>query len=86
MKSTPRPAANADWNQRHGLGIEKLPTECGTVFGHSGGFPGYLNYALSSGNGMQQAVLMANIEPTALGQAGMSAFTKALFSGYCSTQ
>jgi D-alanyl-D-alanine carboxypeptidase len=85
MKHTPLPASNADLGQRHGLGIERFPTSCGTAWGHSGSFPGYWGYAFSSQDGRRQAVLMVNIDPAAMPEAGREAFYELLDDAYCST-
>jgi D-alanyl-D-alanine carboxypeptidase len=70
---------------RYGLGIQRVPTPCGPAWGHSGGFPGYLTYALSSGTGARQSVLMVNIDPGAMPDGGMPLFFEALRSGYCTS-
>jgi D-alanyl-D-alanine carboxypeptidase len=85
MKQTPLPASNADLGQRHGLGIERFPTSCGIAWGHSGSFPGYWGYAFSSRDGQRQTVLMVNIDPAAMPEAGREAFYKLLDDAYCST-
>jgi D-alanyl-D-alanine carboxypeptidase len=85
MRETPLPASNADLGQRHGLGIERFPTSCGTAWGHSGSFPGYWGYAFSSEDGQRQTVLMVNIDPTAMPEAGREAFYELLDDAYCNT-
>jgi D-alanyl-D-alanine carboxypeptidase len=76
--------SNAGLGQRYGLGIESLPTSCGPGWGHSGGFPGYLTYALTSEDGARQSVVMVNIDPSAMPEGGMPKFFQALKAGYCS--
>ena len=85
MKSTPRPAVNVDLNQRHGLGLERFPTPCGSAWGHSGSFPGYWTHAWSNATGKRQVVLMVNADPSAIPDATGS-FYKTLFDAYCGTQ
>ncbi len=77
--------SNGDLHQRYGLGIERFPTSCGAAWGHSGSFPGYWTYAFTSANGKRQAVLMVNIDPSAIPKAGAPLFYKLLDSAYCST-
>jgi D-alanyl-D-alanine carboxypeptidase len=77
--------SGGDLGQRYGLGIERFPSSCGPAWGHSGGFPGYLTYALSSETGARQSILMVNIDPGAMPEGGMPLFFKALTAGYCTS-
>jgi D-alanyl-D-alanine carboxypeptidase len=43
-----------------GLGVFRYRTGCGTVFGHTGSFPGYRLFAASSGNGRRSVVFTVN--------------------------
>jgi D-alanyl-D-alanine carboxypeptidase len=47
----------------YGLGIETLQTACGTVWGHEGGIPGYLNFAFNDRSGRRSAEVMLPTEP-----------------------
>ncbi len=75
--------SGGDLGQRYGFGLEEYETQCGTAWGHSGSFPGYLNYAFSSEDGTHQAVLMINIDPTAM--PTLTGFYDLLFKSFCST-
>jgi D-alanyl-D-alanine carboxypeptidase len=44
----------------YGLGILRVPTPCGPVYGHTGALPGYSSLALSSRTAGRQAVLLVN--------------------------
>jgi D-alanyl-D-alanine carboxypeptidase len=74
----------SDLHQRMGYGLERFPASCGAAWGHSGSFPGYWGHAWSSGDGKRQAVLMVNIDPTAVEPAAVTAFYKLLDAAYCS--
>ena len=77
--------SSGDLNQRYGLGIERFPTTCGAAWGHSGSFPGYWTYAFASKSGRRGAVLMVNIDPSALPESTRARFYKLLDDAYCST-
>jgi D-alanyl-D-alanine carboxypeptidase len=55
--SPPGPGTNAA-----GLGIFRYRTRCGTVFGHTGSFPGYRLFAASSADGRRSVVFTANAQ------------------------
>jgi D-alanyl-D-alanine carboxypeptidase len=74
----------ADLHQRMGYGLERFPASCGVAWGHSGSFPGYWGHAWSSANGQRQAVLMVNIDPSAVQPQAVTAFYKLLDAAYCS--
>jgi D-alanyl-D-alanine carboxypeptidase len=74
-----------DLHQRMGYGLERFPASCGAAWGHSGSFPGYWGHAWSSANGKRQAVLMVNIDPSAVDAPARAAFYKLLDAAYCST-
>lgn len=44
----------------YGLGLEKVPTPCGTSWGHSGGSPGYSADSFNSRDGTRQVVVLVN--------------------------
>jgi D-alanyl-D-alanine carboxypeptidase len=70
---------------RYGLGLERYETSCGIAWGHSGAFPGYFTYAMSSAQGVRQAVLMVNADPSAISQGARERFYRLLDTAYCST-
>jgi D-alanyl-D-alanine carboxypeptidase len=72
--------------QEYGLGIIAFPTSCGVAWGHSGGIPGYLSYAMSSRSGDQQVLLMINHDGSTLPSAAGQQFFALLDQAYCSTQ
>ena len=45
----------------HGLGLGAVRLPCGTVWGSSGGVPGYSTHSYSSKDGRRQAVLLVNV-------------------------
>jgi D-alanyl-D-alanine carboxypeptidase len=50
---------------RYGLGLYRLQTVCGPVWGHDGGIPGYLTEAFTDRRGTRSAVLALPTEPDA---------------------
>jgi D-alanyl-D-alanine carboxypeptidase len=50
-----------------GLGLFRYRTDCGTVFGHTGSFPGYRMFAASTGNGRKSVVFAVNAQITSGG-------------------
>ena len=55
--SPPGPGTNSA-----GLGVFRYDTGCGTVFGHTGSFPGYRMFAASSRNGKRSVVFAVNAQ------------------------
>jgi D-alanyl-D-alanine carboxypeptidase len=55
--SPPGPGRNAA-----GLGLFRYRTRCGTVYGHTGSFPGYRLFAASSANGRRSVVFSVNAQ------------------------
>ncbi len=47
-----------------GLGLFKYHSKCGTVYGHTGSFPGYRTFAASSADGKRSIAYMVNIQVT----------------------
>ncbi len=45
-----------------GLAIFRYRTRCGTVFGHTGNFPGYTQFAAATRDGRNSATLSLNIQ------------------------
>jgi D-alanyl-D-alanine carboxypeptidase len=45
-----------------GLGLFRYRTDCGTVFGHTGSFPGYRMFAASNGNGRRSVVFSVSAQ------------------------
>jgi len=45
-----------------GLAVFRYRTKCGSVFGHTGSFPGYRLFAASSGNGKRSVVFTVNAQ------------------------
>jgi D-alanyl-D-alanine carboxypeptidase len=52
-----------------GYGLQSTDLACGTVWGHTGNFPGYFVHAWSTLDGEHQAVVAMNIDPSSLGAA-----------------
>jgi D-alanyl-D-alanine carboxypeptidase len=55
--SPPGPGRNAS-----GLGLFRYRTRCGTVYGHTGSFPGYRLFAAATRNGRRSVVFSANAQ------------------------
>ncbi len=55
--SPPGPGSNAS-----GLSLFRYRTPCGTVFGHTGSFPGYRIFAAANGNGLRSVVFVAGAQ------------------------
>jgi D-alanyl-D-alanine carboxypeptidase len=55
--SPPGPGANAA-----GLGVFRYRTRCGTVYGHTGSFPGYRLFAAASADGRRSVVFTVNAQ------------------------
>jgi D-alanyl-D-alanine carboxypeptidase len=53
----PGPGTNAA-----GLGIFRYRTSCGTVYGHTGNFPGYTIFAAATSNGQRSAEVIVNTQ------------------------
>jgi D-alanyl-D-alanine carboxypeptidase len=49
----------------YGLGIYSIRTACGTIWGHDGGVPGYVSFALNNRAGTHNMVLMISTIPDA---------------------
>ncbi len=47
-------------NNFAGLAVFKYPTNCGTVFGHTGSFPGYTQFIAASRNGQASVTVSIN--------------------------
>ena len=45
-----------------GLGVFRYRLSCGTVYGHTGNFPGYTQFAAASSNGRRFATVSANTQ------------------------
>lgn len=54
--SPPGPGANAA-----GLGVFRYRSRCGTVYGHTGNFPGYVQWAAATGDGRRSVTTTLNI-------------------------
>jgi D-alanyl-D-alanine carboxypeptidase len=54
--SPPGPGTNAA-----GLGIFRYATRCGTVYGHTGNFPGYVQFAAATADGSRSVTTSLNI-------------------------
>ena len=53
--SPPGPGKNSA-----GLALFRYQTKCGTVYGHTGNFPGYTQFIASSSDGRRSIVVSAN--------------------------
>ncbi len=64
----------------YGLGIFRLATQCGTVWGHDGSIPGYVSLAVADRPGGRSAVLLLPTQPDA---AIGAAFTRVEVAAVC---
>ena len=62
---TTTPTGNGD---DYGLGIQAEQLPCGTVWGHTGDFPGYFSNAFTTTDGSSQAVVLVNADGLSLQQ------------------
>jgi D-alanyl-D-alanine carboxypeptidase len=65
----------------YGLGLAEVAVPCGTGWGHRGEFPGYLSFALTSEDGVRQAVVLVNYY--SLTKVGHAAFDELVAAAYC---
>jgi len=86
MKTTVGQGGEADISGAgYGLGIEKIPTSCGTAWGNGGNFPGYLVYALTSADGRRQVVLTINEDPASLRARLGGMYFRVLEDAFCAS-
>ena len=64
--------------QSAGLAVFKYETRCGTVFGHTGNFPGYTQFAASNRRGTKSVAVSVNrqLAPDAPGIKAPEAFVE----------
>jgi D-alanyl-D-alanine carboxypeptidase len=65
---------------RYGLGIQKIPSACGTLWGNGGSIAGYSNMFQNSAGGRRQAAVIVNANPSpeAVGEARDVALKRAM--------
>lgn len=62
LEAMKRTAVNAGGDDTgYGLGLIRVTTPCGTVWGHTGGVGGYASLAFSSPDGTRSVVMMTNV-------------------------
>ena len=44
----------------YGLGLQRVATPCGALWGHTGGMPGYSSTAFASGDGRRRVIVLLN--------------------------
>jgi D-alanyl-D-alanine carboxypeptidase len=74
----PGPGSNAA-----GLGIFRYRTRCGTVYGHTGSFPGYIQFAASSPSGRRSVTVSVNEQLGPLDGAAFKALRHADLLAVC---
>ena len=67
-------------SDEYGLGIQRKLLPCATVWGHSGGVPGYTTLVYSSEDGLHQTIVMVN---TSVGPGRLAFRFDALGSAFC---
>src|SRR5215467_14667506 len=65
----------------YGLGIDSVSLPCGTVWGHTGDFPGYLSNPFTTTDGSSQAVVLVNAD--GLSEQQQNDIFNALTIGIC---
>ncbi|MFE6056834.1 serine hydrolase domain-containing protein [Kitasatospora sp. NPDC056446] len=70
----------------YGLGIQRMDTPCGPVWGHAGGIPGYLNTMLSSPDGKRQFAANTTMYDVPDEAAGRAAWNNVAFTALCGPQ
>jgi D-alanyl-D-alanine carboxypeptidase len=74
----PGPGSNAA-----GLGIFRYRTRCGTVYGHTGAFPGYIQFAASAPSGRRSVTVSVNEQLGPLEGAAFKALRHAELVAVC---
>ena len=64
---------------QYGLGLMRVETACGRVFGHLGDGPGYRTVAYASPNGRRVVVVMVNIDATYVSWSQLEAAAESAF-------
>jgi len=67
----------------YGLGIQKIPTDCGDAWGHKGIVPGYTSFALSSADGKKQIVVLAATTVYPNPESFGDVFDRLAIDGFC---
>jgi D-alanyl-D-alanine carboxypeptidase len=70
----PGPGANAA-----GLGLFRYETRCGTVYGHTGNFPGYTQFISATADGTRSAIVSINAQITPETDAGAFAELRRIY-------
>jgi D-alanyl-D-alanine carboxypeptidase len=72
---------------RYGLGIQEIPSACGTLWGNGGSIAGFANMFQNSADGRRQAALIVNANPgpEALGEARDVALGQAMADALASS-
>jgi D-alanyl-D-alanine carboxypeptidase len=65
----------------YGLGLASTRLPCSIVWGHDGSVPGFVTFALSSGNGRRQVVLSLNTD--SVSDEGAEIVNRVLTAAYC---
>ncbi|MFC9590629.1 serine hydrolase domain-containing protein [Streptomyces sp. NPDC056944] len=68
----------------YGLGIVPRQFSCGTWWGHSGNFPGYLVESYATKNGQRQATIAMNYDPNSMQEKTKNAVEKLIDAAACS--
>ncbi|MFF7453199.1 serine hydrolase domain-containing protein [Kitasatospora sp. NPDC008115] len=77
MKATPQSGG------RYGLGLERAPSDCGVLWGHTGGIPGYNTVLYTSADLRRQLAVSMNAKGASTPPATEEAFGKLLAAGTC---
>ncbi|MFB7469767.1 serine hydrolase domain-containing protein [Kitasatospora sp. NPDC056184] len=68
---------------RYGLGLERATTDCGVLWGHTGGIPGYNTVLYTSPDLRRQLAVSMNAQGISTPPATREAFEKLLAAGTC---
>jgi D-alanyl-D-alanine carboxypeptidase len=77
------PIPKAEGGGGYGLGLIRFHTPCGPAWGHNGNQPGYQAVALTRSDGKHQAVLMINLDPSALSETAVNTLETLVKDAYC---
>ncbi|WP_344339846.1 serine hydrolase domain-containing protein, partial [Kitasatospora putterlickiae] len=68
---------------RYGLGLERATTDCGVLWGHTGGIPGYNTFLYTSADLRRQLAVSVNPQGLSTPPATEEAYNRLLAAGTC---
>lgn len=67
----------------YGLGLAQRTLSCGTFWGHSGNFPGYMVESYSTADASRQATIAVNLDPNSMSPPAVDASKRLLDDALC---